>query len=675
MRNKKLISLTALGVLLLGSVSGSLLANKISKEPAIAFATYTNHDADTYYNSIDESKSGNDLLVDLRELNLKKRKSTVGYDNMGTSPSGQFKYTDYDPNFVQYDSNGQPYGTKISSFYTYTSATSWNREHVWPNSHGGGKKGDTGTPYPDADIHMPRPTISSENSSRGNSFFVEGMNHSANGWDPYTAGYSKDSRGEAARITFYCTLVNAKLILASTNLTPSGNDPITGKAYGSGHTMGNLITLLKWNINHPVTQREKNRNEGAEYLQGNRNPFVDHPEYACRIWGEHNDETRSICASINKGINLSKTSIELMESKTETISATSSDNSSISWTVDNPSVVSLGSTISGSGTSITLTALNPGSAIVTAKATIGGEDYSKSCIVTVTAMPVSELSSISLSGTYKTKFALGDSFSSEGLVVTANYSSGPSRVLSSDEYTLTEPDMSTAGNKVVSISYTENGITRGTAYSISVVKDELSSISLSGGKREFEVGDTFDYESLVVTAHYTVSSDKVVTPSSVSSPDMSTSGTKEVTVTYIENNISKSAIYQIVVNEPVVHVTSVSLNKETLELKEGEQSTLVATVLPENAANKGVSWSSSDSTIASVSDGVVTAVKEGTATITVTTIDGGLTATCEVTVSKVPELEPSKGGCGGNVITTSAILSTLSILGIGLLLIKRKFSK
>lgn len=261
----------------------------------IGFPTYQNHDGDTYYNSIDSTKSGNNLLTDLRALNLGRRKTTVGYSSMGTTPSGFFKYTDYDPNYVQYDINGQPYGTRISSFYTYSSITSWTREHVWPNSHGGGSGGDTGSPYPDADIHMPRPTPQSENGDRGNSFYVEGMDDQANGWDPVKAGYSANSRGEAARITFYCTLVNAKLVLAPGNLTPSGTDPITGIAYGSKHTMGDLVTLLKWNRDYAVTDRERNRNEGAEYLQGNRNAFVDHPEYACKIWGTTNSATRQLC--------------------------------------------------------------------------------------------------------------------------------------------------------------------------------------------------------------------------------------------------------------------------------------------------------------------------------------------------------------------------------------------
>ena len=361
-----------------------------SNKPVVpTFATYTNGDAATYYNSIDDSQSGNTLLTALRTLNLSKRQSTVGYSNMGTTPSGQFKYTDYDPDYVQYDSNGQPYGTKISSFYTYTSATSWNREHVWPNSHGGGSGGDAGSPYPDADIHMPRPTISSENSSRGNSFFVEGMNHSSNGWDPYTAGYSAESRGEAARITFYCMLVNSKLALAPNNTTPSGTDSVTGISFGSGHTMGNLETLIKWNINYPVTQREKNRNEGAEYLQGNRNAFVDHPEYACKIWGNVNSTIKNMCSSASwdtgTGVSLNKSTASIIVDGTTTISATSSNNSTITWTSSDTNVVTVSSGTSASGANVTLTGIGPGTATITARATISGNAYTATCTITVSS--------------------------------------------------------------------------------------------------------------------------------------------------------------------------------------------------------------------------------------------------------------------------------------------------
>lgn len=83
----------------------------------------------------------------------------------------------------------------------------------------------------------------------------------------------------------------------------------------------------------------------------------------------------------------------------------------------------------------------------------------------------------------------------------------------------------------------------------------------------------------------------------------------------------------------IVPVESVSLDKTSLELTEGGTARLTATILPDNATNKNVTWSTSDASIATVTDGVVTAVAPGTATITVTTEDGGKTATCAVTVA------------------------------------------
>ena len=86
---------------------------------------------------------------------------------------------------------------------------------------------------------------------------------------------------------------------------------------------------------------------------------------------------------------------------------------------------------------------------------------------------------------------------------------------------------------------------------------------------------------------------------------------------------------------PVVSVTGVSLNKNILELEEGQTERLTAVVAPSNASNKGLTWSSSEPSVAAVSSGgMVTAQKEGTATITVKTADGGKSASCEVTVSK-----------------------------------------
>lgn len=83
--------------------------------------------------------------------------------------------------------------------------------------------------------------------------------------------------------------------------------------------------------------------------------------------------------------------------------------------------------------------------------------------------------------------------------------------------------------------------------------------------------------------------------------------------------------------ETQVEVSSVSLNTATIEMVEGETFSLVATVLPKDAEYDGVTWASSNASVASVNSGTVTAVKEGTATITASA--GGKSATCNVKVS------------------------------------------
>jgi len=83
-------------------------------------------------------------------------------------------------------------------------------------------------------------------------------------------------------------------------------------------------------------------------------------------------------------------------------------------------------------------------------------------------------------------------------------------------------------------------------------------------------------------------------------------------------------------------VTDVTLNFSTLELTTGDEQSLRATVRPSDADNQNVSWTSSNPSVASVDKGLVRAIREGTATITVTTEDGGHQAKCEVTVTSVP---------------------------------------
>ena len=104
----------------------------------------------------------------------------------------------------------------------------------------------------------------------------------------------------------------------------------------------------------------------------------------------------------------------------------------------------------------------------------------------------------------------------------------------------------------------------------------------------------------------------------------------------IVNGSSTNYFYKIVIrfDEPeTVKVTGIELDKTKVTINKGEKTTLTATITPSDATNKNVTWSSSAEGVATVENGVVTAVAEGSATITVTTEDGNYTATCVVTVT------------------------------------------
>ena len=116
--------------------------------------------------------------------------------------------------------------------------------------------------------------------------------------------------------------------------------------------------------------------------------------------------------------------------------------------------------------------------------------------------------------------------------------------------------------------------------------------------------------------------------------DGETSATRKITV---EGNATYTAKF-----EQYYPVTNITLDKTELSLSIGDSETLTATIEPNNATNKNVTWSSNNEAVATVDNGKVTAVKEGTTTITVTTEDGGKKATCTVTVTHSMVHTPKK---------------------------------
>ena len=174
-------------------------------------------------------------------------------------------------NNILKSSDANPNTGSVVPFYRaidYPSGT-WNKEHVWPDSRGAGKSG------PGSDPQMIRPTLTSDNSSRGNNFY--GIT-SSNTWDPATFSYAP-ARGEAARIIFYTATRYGKS--KGFSLSNNPNDATSAK------TMGVLRNLVQWNKQYPVTQMEKLRNDRLDNLGFARNPFIDFPELVDFIWDEN----------------------------------------------------------------------------------------------------------------------------------------------------------------------------------------------------------------------------------------------------------------------------------------------------------------------------------------------------------------------------------------------------
>ncbi len=154
--------------------------------------------------------------------------------------------------------------------------------------------------------------------------------------------------------------------------------------------------------------------------------------------------------------------------------------------------------------------------------------------IVVTVGQAAALSSIALSGDYPTTFHVGDAFSYEGIVVTANYEDQTTKdVTASAEFT--GYDMATEGAQTITVSYTEGEVTKTATYDITVnAPATLVSISLSGTyPTEFGQGDAFSSEGIVVTANYDDQSTKNVTEDATfTGYDMNVLGEQTVTVSY-----------------------------------------------------------------------------------------------------------------------------------------------
>lgn len=187
------------------------------------------------------------------------------------------KVTDADPanasNVVEFYS-----GRSVPKSSNGGDADDWNREHTWPQSHG-----DFGTTAgPGTDLHHLRPEDVTVNSTRGNKDFDNGGSAVAQCPDCFTDADSFEPRdsvkGDVARGLMYMAVrYEGGDGFADLELNNSIN--------GTTPHLGRISVLLAWHAADPVSAAERARNDRIfEDFQGNRNPFVDHPEYAQALW-------------------------------------------------------------------------------------------------------------------------------------------------------------------------------------------------------------------------------------------------------------------------------------------------------------------------------------------------------------------------------------------------------
>ncbi len=142
-------------------------------------------------------------------------------------------------------------------------------------------------------------------------------------------------------------------------------------------------------------------------------------------------------------------------------------------------------------------------------------------------------------------------------------------------------------------------------------------------------------------------------------------GTATITAKTVDGNYTDTCTVTVTKKageEKDIKVTAVKLSESTLSLKKGEKSKITATITPTDATDKTITWSSSDEKVATVKDGEITALKEGTATITVKTKDGEYTDTCKVTVTKKADPTVSNKPivqAGNSFILVGAVIASI----------------
>ena len=698
--------------------------------------------ADDYYASISSSLKGDELKEALYriikdhtkcaysslEVNMKltDRNWTLSPDPNDENPYMVLLYADYN------ETNPQRWNLSQGSFGV-SSGYVWNKEHIWAKSNGFNSQGA----FAYSDLHHLRASDWKLNNTRSNNPFANGGSFTDDAFgNTSTCKCTKSTfepsdqyKGDVARALFYmATRYYNGDGSTGTKLT------LTNGTDSSGGKWGYLDTLLEWNEIDPPDEFEIHRNDLVYSLQNNRNPYIDHPEYARAVFKNEAIVEPKQITSLELSGSLTKSTYKEGETFDPTgLVVTASYDDGSTDTVTNY---------------VTWSPLSMASGVTQVVGTY------KEKTVTVTGITVITLSGLELAGTpTKTKYKSGERFDPAGLTVTATYSDGSEENVT-DKVTWS-PNPLAAGTTSVTGSYGSKRVTvsgievesvegykisfknansdgstalsneqllakidEGSNYVSSVSsgsstpvfegktglkfssssKDGSLTINLSDeGKGSIQsiklsiAGYGNDQSKALVTTNFDSTGEELdINGNDFAAYIFNLEGELETLTIkatkrfYLESieivgSVGPTPIEPVDPDpdttvepvDPVIHVNEIILSKTNIEITVQQTYALIATVSPSGATNKNVTWSSSNVEIAIVRDGIVSAIKAGECDVVVTAEDGNVSATCHVVVKEKQQVSPASASCGGNIEATSLLLAVISFSGVILLTIKK----
>ena len=335
------------------------------------------------------------------------------------------------------------------------------------------------------------------------------------------------------------------------------------------------------------------------------------------------------------GVSLNKTSVELCAGEEETLIVTvtpnNATNENVTWTTSSRTVA----IVDNSGQIITV---GYGTATITVTTEDGG--FEASCEVTVKGTPT-----VATPTPVSTILCVGDLIEVNEPTVNQNNGTLVSAVwkldgniINPETYTVT---LANNNQQLVYEVTNECGTTTSTGVTITV-NDVPAQPSEINGSANPVFGSSVTYSVTNVTGviyewtlpdGFTITAGQGTNSITVSVSESAVSGSIVVVATNDCGN-SPTRRFSVTPQENIINVTGISVNPTSLTFTVGDApQTITATITPNDATNQAVTWTSSNPAVATVVDGVVTPVGEGTATITATAVDGNLQATCAVTVN------------------------------------------